>query len=162
MVGGSSEKPSAGAGLRVRAPLELAAGVFLVVVALIALWAGSDLPLGTMRSMGAGMLPRSLAVLVAFAGVAVIVTAFVTDGADLGKWPLRGPLFILGAVLIFALTIRTLGLAFAGPLAMIFGSFASDEVRWKETIIFSVCLTGACILLFKVLLGLPIPVIAFI
>ena len=145
MVGGSSEKPSAGAALRVRAPLELAAGVFLVVVALIALWAGS-----------------ALAVLVAFAGVAVIVTAFVTDRADLGKWPLRGPLFILGAVLIFALTIRTLGLAFAGPLAMIFGSFASDEVRWKETIIFSVCLTGACILLFKVLLGLPIPVIAFI
>jgi len=162
MVGGSSEKPSAGTALRVRAPLELAAGVFLIVVALIALWAGSDLPLGTMRSMGAGMLPRSFAVLVAFAGVAVIVTAFVTDGADLGKWPLRGPLFILGAVLIFALTIRTLGLAFAGPLAMIFGSFASDEVRWKETIIFSVCLTGACILLFKVLLGLPIPVIAFI
>ena len=62
---------------------------------------------------------------------------------------------------VFALTIRTLGLAFAGPLAMIVGSFASDEVRWKETIIFAVAMTAFCILLFKVALGLPIPVVAF-
>ncbi len=81
--------------------------------------------MGTLRAMGAGMLPRSLAVLVGLAGIAVIVTAFLTDGGEmLGRWHLRGPFFILGAVLIFALTIRTLGLAFAGPLAMIFGSFA--------------------------------------
>ena len=134
MVGGSSEKPSAGAGLRVRAPLELAAGVFLVVVALIALWAGSDLPLGTMRSMGAGMLPRSLAVLVAFAGVAVIVMAFFTEVRLWANGPCAGRSSSSGLVADFRPAIRTLGLAVAGPLAMIFGSFASDEVRWKETI----------------------------
>jgi hypothetical protein len=44
---------------------------------------------------------------------------------------------------------------------MIIGSFASDEVRWKETIIFAAAMTAFCILLFKVALGLPIPVVAF-
>ena len=45
-------------------------------------------------------------------------------------------------VVVFALTIRTLGLAFAGPLAMIIGSFASEEMRWKETIIFAAGMTA--------------------
>jgi type I restriction enzyme S subunit len=53
-------------------------------------------------------------------------------------------------------------IAFAGPLAMLVSCFAADDVRWKEAIIFAVAMTAFCIILFKVLLGLPIPVIAFL
>lgn len=158
---GETGSGATGGGLRLRAPQDAAAGLFLVGVALFALWAGADLPLGTARSMGAGMLPRALAVLVGLCGAAVFVSSFLQDGEGLGRWRLRGPVFILGAVVMFALTIRTLGLAFAGPLTMILGAMASEEVRLKETVIFAIALTAFCIVLFKTLLGLPIPVIAF-
>ncbi|GGH11349.1 hypothetical protein GCM10007036_08340 [Alsobacter metallidurans] len=158
MAGTQEGASHGGGGLRVRNPQDGAAGLFLLAVAAFALWQGADLPLGTLRSMGAGMLPTSLAVLVGLFGFILVVLAFLEDGPALERWNLRGPIFILGSVIVFALLIRTAGLAIAGPVAMLVSCFASDEVRWKEAVIFSVCMTAFCILLFKVMLSLPIPV----
>ncbi|WP_293856940.1 tripartite tricarboxylate transporter TctB family protein [uncultured Alsobacter sp.] len=155
------DKGAPRAGGAVRAPQDFAAGLFLMAVAALALWLSSDLPLGTMRAMGPGMLPRAIAVLVGLSGLVLAASAFVSDGEALTRWHLRGPILILGAVAVFALTIRTAGLIVAGPASMIIASFATDEVRWKEAVIFSVAMTAGCILLFKVALKLPIPVIAF-
>jgi putative tricarboxylic transport membrane protein len=157
----SLDKGAPRSGGAVRSPQDLAAGLFLVGVAALALWLSSDLPLGTLRSMGAGMLPRAIAVLVGAAGLALAASAFFTDGEALARWHLRGPILIIGAVAVFALTIRTAGLIVAGPAAMIIASFATEEVRWKEAVIFAVAMTAACILLFKMALKLPIPVVAF-
>jgi hypothetical protein len=44
---------------------------------------------------------------------------------------------------------------------MIFASFATNEVRPVEAVIFAVVMTAFCIALFKYALGLPIPVVAF-
>lgn len=147
------------ASLPVRNPQDAAAGLFLVAVAAFALWQASKLDMGTLRSMGAGMLPISLAVLVGLLGLVMIGLAFFQDGPALERWHLRGPIFILGSVVIFALLIRTVGLAIAGPVSMLFGCFATNEVRWIEAVIFSVVMTAFCIVLFKVVLGLPIPVL---
>ena len=106
--------------------------------------------------------PNTFAVMVAIAGVVLIVGALLVPGSRLEAWSLRGPIFVLGAIVVFALTIRTLGLAVAGPLAVFIGAFASPEARVKETAIFAVVLTAACIFLFKFLLGLPIPVATFL
>ncbi len=148
-------------GLGIRAPQDFAAGLFLVVVALFAIWQASDLPLGSLRAMGPGMLPRAVAVMVGLGGVGLMIFSFFEDGAALERFHWRGPFFILGGIILFALTIRTAGLIVAGPLAMFFGSMGSDEFRWKESIVFSVGLTAVCIVLFKFALGLPIPIIAF-
>jgi hypothetical protein len=144
---------------RIRNPQDAAAGLFLVAVGVFALWQGSNLDMGTLRAMGAGMLPTSLAVIVASLGLLIAGVAFFTAGPALERWHLRGPIFILGSVVIFALLIRTAGLAIAGPVAMLVGCFATDEVRWGEAVIFSVVMTAFCIVLFKVVLGLPIPVL---
>jgi len=53
--------------------------------------------------------------------------------------------------------VRPPGLVVAGPLAIVIGAFASDEVRWKETLLFGAAMTLFCIGLFKFALGLPIP-----
>jgi putative tricarboxylic transport membrane protein len=140
---------------------DFGAGLFLIAIGLFALWQGWKLPLGTLRSMGAGMLPFSLAVMLCLGGVGLIITSFMHKGAALDAWSIRGLIFIIGGVVIFAFTIQRLGLIFAGPLSMIITSMASDEFEWKETIIFSIILTAACALLFKTALGLPIPVNVF-
>jgi putative tricarboxylic transport membrane protein len=141
-----------------RAPQDAGAGVFLLAIAAIALWQSSELATGTLRQLGPGMVPHALAVMLGMCGVALIANAWLADGAALERWSLRGPLFVFGAAILFALTIRPLGLAVAGPLLIIVSGMASSETRWRETIIFGLVMTLFCLALFKLLLSLPIPV----
>lgn len=143
----------------IKSTQEFGAGLFLIAVAAFALWQSMELPHGTLRAMGPGMLPQALAVMVALGGAGLIVTSILSEGPALERWSLRGPFFVFGGIVIFALLIRTCGLAVAGPASMIFGTMASEEFNWKEATIFSIVMTALCVLLFKVLLRLPIPVI---
>lgn len=72
---------------------------------------------------------------------------------------LRAPFFIIGGILAFALTIRTVGLALACPLLAIAAGPASPDTRPKELFLFALFMTGLCIGLFKYTLNLPIPVL---
>jgi putative tricarboxylic transport membrane protein len=110
-----------------------------------------------LSGVGPGMLPRGLALLLGALGTLLLATAVIERGPLLETWSLRGPLLILGAMVAFGLAIRPLGLVVAGPLAVVIGACASDEVRWSETLVLGVLMTAACIGLFKLALGLPIP-----
>jgi len=145
-----------------RGTQDIAAGLFLIAVALIAFWQAKGLPLGTLRSMGAGMLPTALAVLLGAFGIAIALIGALRPGVTFERWSFRGLLFVLGSIITFALTVRLFGLVVAGPLTMLIAGAADPQTNWKHTLIFSVVLTAFCILLFKVALRLPIPVITFL
>ena len=153
----ADDLPSSRAPLRVLQRQDFVAGLVVIAVAAFAFWQGSDLPLGTFGGMGPGMLPRGLAVLLGLLGALLVLDAVLEGGLALDRWSIRGPIFILGALVAFGLTIRPLGLAVAGPLAIVISACASDEVRWLETILFGALMTVFCIALFKFALGLPIP-----
>jgi len=152
----------------VRAPQSLAGGLLLVALAALALWLTRDLDQGTLNAMGPAMLPRWLAIGVGLSGLALLATAFLKDGDLLERWSLRGPVFVIGAIVAFALTIRGysfgsfgipgLGLLVAGPLAIILGGFATPEARLRDLVILALSLTPFCMVLFGDLLNLPIPV----
>jgi hypothetical protein len=162
----------------VRSPFDLAGGLFLLAIAALGFAGGFNLPFGTLSGIGSGLLPKVVATLVAAFGVLLILQALVFEGDRLERWHLRGPVFVLGAVLIFAVVIRgstltlggfggipllasvkvpPLGLIVAGPLAVIFSSFADRDTRLVEVVVFGVVMTLLCGLLFKELLNLPIP-----
>jgi putative tricarboxylic transport membrane protein len=69
----------------------------------------------------------------------------------------RGPIFVVASILIFAGTIRTLGLVIASFISMIVCAYATHEVRWRETIIWAAALTAFCTFLFPYALNLPFP-----
>jgi hypothetical protein len=142
-----------------RLSTNLLAGLSLVALALLALWSSADLEFGTRRALGPGALPRAVALLVLAGGVILTVGALVKRGAPLGRWPLRGPVFVSLAIIAFALTIRSVGLALAGPLVVFVSGGASAETRPLELAVFAVVMTAFCIGLFKYALGLPIPVL---
>lgn len=152
----------------VRSPQGIAGGILLIALAALALWLTRDLTQGTLNSMGPAMLPRWLAIGVGLAGLALIVFAFIRDGEALERWSLRGPFFIILAILAFSVTIRGfsfgslplpgLGLLVAGPLAIIIGGYATPEARLRELVVLALSLTPFCMILFGDLLNLPIPV----
>ncbi len=167
---------SRGAGARaagpIKSPHDLAGGLFLLGLAAIGFIGGFNLPFGRLDEIGSGFMPKAVATLVAAFGVLLVAQGLVLDGDRLERWHLRGPVFVLGAVLLFAATIRgatlslggltlaipPLGLAIAGPLCVVFASLADKETRLVEIVPFAVAITAVSILLFKYLLRLPIPV----
>jgi putative tricarboxylic transport membrane protein len=136
----------------------LAGGFFMLAISALAFWQSDDLTLGTLRAFGPGMMPQLLSALCAICGMAILVGGLVRPGPALERWTWRGPLFVLGGAIVFGLTIRPLGLAVAAPLALVLSSYASAETKLKETLIFGIAMTVFCIGLFKLLLGLPVPV----
>lgn len=152
------EAPSRSRGV-IKSPQDFAAGLFLFAIALFGFVGGWKLSMGQMSGVGPGMLPKVVAGLIAAFGVLLIVQSLTTTGDLLERWSIRGLVFVLGSLLVFAATVRTLGLAFAGPLTVIVSAFAEKSVRPKEIVIYAVLLTAVCVLLFKYLLRLPIPIV---
>lgn len=134
------------------------AGLALVALGAVALWLTADLAGSRGPLLGPGSLPRAAAGIILGLGVVIAVIGWLYEDDPAARWRLRGPLFLLGAVLIFALLVRTLGLAVATPAAILVGGLASPETRPVEIVIFAVALTAFCIGLFRYALGLPIPI----
>jgi putative tricarboxylic transport membrane protein len=153
--------------LTLRSPQDMAGGLFLIAVGLLGIALTWDLPLGTLRAMGPGMLPRSLGWILAGLGVLLGISALRFDGPRLERWTLRGLFFVMSGILLFGLAIRgfdigpvsvpQLGLVVAGPLLVLVSAMADPDTRWKELVIFAGCMTLFCGLLFKYALNLPIP-----
>ena len=80
-------------------------------------------------------------------------------GAD--AWRALGA--ILAALVVFSLTIKgtgfipALGVTGATPLAILISGAASRETRWRDLVVFAIVLTTFCAVLFRFLLGLPLP-----
>jgi hypothetical protein len=154
-------------GVRLRSPQDMAGGMLLIALGILALLLTQDLKMGTLSAMGPGMLPRSLGVITAGLGVLLCISALRFDGPGLERWTLRGLFFIMAGILLFGMTIRgfdigpvsvpQLGLLVAGPLLVLVSGCADPDTRWKELIIFAVCMTALCAGLFKYALNLPIP-----
>jgi hypothetical protein len=154
-------------GLRVRSSQDMAAGLFMILLAGLAFVLARDLPLGTLRQIGPGMLPISFAAICAALGLMLCISSLRFNGEKLTGWSWRGVIFVLGGAVLFGLTVRgfdigplkvpQLGLIVSGPLVVLVSGLAAEDRKWKELIIFAVAMTTFCALLFKYALGLPIP-----
>jgi hypothetical protein len=164
----SAPSSGPGRGLRIASPQDFAAGLFLILLGVGAWWASSNLNMGTLRAMGPGMLPKSLAVITSGLGVILMLQSLKVEGPALESWNWRALFFVTLGACLFALTIRgtdgpgildlpAIGLIAAGPLVAIVAAFASPETKWGEVLIFAAVMTAFCAGLFKYALGLPIP-----
>lgn len=149
---------AASAGRTWYATREAGAGFLLLAVGALALWQAWGLTTGTARQFGPGMAPKALSVLLLLCGAIMLVKAAITRGQALERWTLRGPIFILGAAILFGVAIKPAGLLVAAPLAIAVGGLASPQTRVVQVVVFSVVMTVFCLGLFKYALTLPIPV----
>jgi putative tricarboxylic transport membrane protein len=145
--------------LRIRSPQRFFAGLVLIAVCFFVLWAVDGLRQGTLTSMGPGMFPRALAVLLGIGGVILVALSVLLDGEPLEQWSSRGPVLVTIGILLFALTVRPFGLAVASMLALMVSGFATPDARLREVTIFSALLTLACIVLFRYVLEMSVSVL---
>jgi putative tricarboxylic transport membrane protein len=88
-------------------------------------------------------------------GAAVAVGGVFAEGPQIEKYKIRGPTFVIVAILAFAAMIRPLGLVPATFLAFMISILGSTEMRWIESLIAAAAMTLFCVLLFVYLLNLP-------
>jgi len=154
---------------RVRGPREFYGGLALIAVAIIAIVASGDLPGQHGFAFGPGTAPRMFATMLAIVGALVAATGLFIDGPPIESFAVRGPAYVLVAILLFAGMIRgidfnMIGLPFKVPsLGMVLSTFAafivsimgSSEMRWVESLIAAAVMTAFCVALFVYLLQLP-------
>jgi putative tricarboxylic transport membrane protein len=131
-------------------------GLALVGVALFAWWASDDLSSMRGFAFGPGTAPRLFATLLGIAGLVVAVIGVFTDGPGIERFQIRGPLFVISAILFFAAAVRPLGLIIASFMSILICAAAAADVRWRESIIWAAILTVFCSFLFSYALSLPL------
>jgi putative tricarboxylic transport membrane protein len=139
----------------VRAPQDYYGGLVLMMLAVLALIASSDLPGQRGFAFGPGTAPRLFAVMLFTLSAAVTLVGVITVGPEIEKYKLRGPLWVLFAICLFAAMIRPFGLVVASFLTFMISILGSTEMRWIESVIAAAAMTVFCVLLFVYLLNLP-------
>ena len=141
---------------------DVLAGLFLIAFGGAAYIGLFDLPTRDGGNVGPGLVPKISAALITALGVLIAIADVLPSAERFQRGAWRGPIFVLGAVIVFAMSVRTLGLAIAGPLAVIISAFADKDSRPVEVLVFAAIMSVGCIALFKYALRLPIPLAPFL
>lgn len=154
---------------KVRGPRDFYGGLVLIGIAIIAIWASGDLPGQQGFAFGPGTAPRMFAGLLAIVGALVSLSGLIFDGPPIERYAVRGPAFVVVAILSFAVLIRGISLDFTGlpiaipSLGLVVSTFlafmiairGSSEFRWVESLAAAAAMTVFCVIVFVYLLQLP-------
>lgn len=130
-------------------------GMALVLLALVAFVASNDLPGMRGFAFGPGTAPRLFAFTLAALSLIVVVMGLVTPGPKVEPYKIRGLIFITASILVFAATIRSMGLVTASFCCIMACAAATEDFKWRESVIWAVVLTTFCSILFPYGLNLP-------
>jgi Mn2+/Fe2+ NRAMP family transporter len=145
--------------LKVRDKKNLYAGIMFAAIAALFIIGARNYSMGTAVRMGPAYFPTWLGWILAGLSVLILIEAFVADGPDPRPTQWRPLLWILGAVIAFALLVGPLsnfgGLVVACLAVLIMSAYGGDEFKWKEQLPLAIGLTIATVLIFVNGLGLP-------
>ncbi len=142
--------------IRIRNPQDFAAGLFFILVGAGALYALSDLRMGTALRMGPAYVPTLIAWAVMAVGALVLLGALIIPGPSLEKWAWRPLFFVCGATAFFGVVVGYIGLVLAGIGIVVIACLAVPGLYWGKIVAFAVIISLAAAGLFSGLLGLPL------
>jgi hypothetical protein len=135
------------------------AGALFVVAGAVGLLIARDYAAGTAAQMGPGYFPRAISGVLILIGLNVMMTALrhPGSGGQLGGWPWRAIVMVLGSLFVFGLLATRLGMLVSGAILVLMAGYATRETRPLELIVFTVLLVGSVSLVFVYGLGLDLP-----
>ena len=139
---------------------DLLAGAVFVGFGLAFAVTSTTYELGTPLRMGPGFFPLVLGGILVVLGSLIAVTGLVAaNGSEIGTVPWRALALLLGAVLLFGFTVRSLGLVPALFLAVLLAAFAGRGVHPVQALVIAVSLTTLSVLIFVYALQLRLSLI---
>jgi len=115
--------------------------------------------MGTPARMGPAFFPFWLGSILTVIGAAIAIGGLKKDAkpnaVDKFHW---GPIgFVLGAVILFGVLMKPIGMPLAGLFLVFVCSLGSHDFHWRPVLILAVCLVIFSTLVFVYGLKLPIP-----
>jgi hypothetical protein len=135
---------------------DLIGGVLLSAVGLFFALYSQRYDFGTAARMGPGYFPTVLGWTLAVLGVLVALPALFRKGPPV-KIQLGNFLFVMAALLLFAFSLRSLGMVAATFLASFVASLADRDITWKGRVLMSAGVTVLTVLVFSVGLNMVLP-----
>jgi hypothetical protein len=143
-----------------RAFKDVLAGLVFVVFGLAFAISATSYPVGSTLQMGPGYFPVVLGGLLAGLGAIIVAKGIAAgDAAPIGAVPWRALCLILGAIVVFGLTVRGLGLVPSTFAAALLSAFASRRTGVMTALPIAVGLTILSVLIFVVALSLRLPLV---
>jgi putative tricarboxylic transport membrane protein len=144
--------------IRIRSPKDFCAGLLFVVVGVVTVVIARGYPIGSTSRMGPGYFPVLIGSLLILTGIVVVVRGLSVAGEPIGRLAGKGLLLVLGAVLLFAVSIEKLGLAPAVLLVVIVSYLSNPRFKVLELAILAAVLALASVGIFVYGLKLPFKV----
>jgi len=117
--------------------------------------------MGTPARMGPAFFPFWLGVILVVLGIIIIIEGIRTEGkgedARFPKFHWRPVILVLGAVCLFGVILKAVGMLLAGIILILIASLGSHDFKLRNTLILAVGLVIFCALVFVEGLKLPIP-----
>ena len=116
--------------------------------------------MGSPARMGPAFFPFYLGVILLALGILIAVNGFRRaegPGSEIDKFHWRPILLILGAVVMFGVILKAVGMLLSGWLLIMVASLGSYEFQWRRSAILGVVLVVFCAFVFVAGLKLPIP-----
>ena len=141
----------------IRHPKDFWAGVLFIAFGAAAIVIALDYAMGTAGRMGPGYFPRWLGGILVALGVLLVLRSLRLQGDRIAFPTFRPVLVVLGSILLFGVTVTTLGLVIATILLVVVSSAASHEWRWKESVVAALALAIFVVIAFHYGLQLQLP-----
>lgn len=144
--------------MRHRNTQDLVGGLALMALGLFAaFYAQEHYEIGTLRRMGPGFFPVSLGLILATLGFFVALPAWFSQGLEIKPaWKTLG--LVIVSLLVFAFTLKTLGVVLSTMLAVLLSSMADTHIRWKNRLLLCVGVAAVTYLIFIMGLSMILPV----
>src|SRR6218665_2430842 len=147
--------------MKIKSQRDFWSGLMFVVVGIVFAWASTSYSFGSSARPGPGYFPFGLGILLAILGALVLFKALTieSEGGDpIGSIAWKPLLVMVGAILVFGVSLPYLGMAITLPLLICISALAGDEFRLKDALLSSVVLTVGSWAVFVWGLNLVIPV----
>ena len=144
--------------MKITHPKDFYAGLLFFLFGLFAMVMAFQYPLGTAARMGPGYFPRVLSGIMITLGVILSARSFALKGDPISPYAWKAIGLVLGGVCVFGAIVIQTGLVIATTVLIFISGYATKEFNVKESLISSVVLSVAAVLMFVVGLKLQFPI----
>jgi hypothetical protein len=135
---------------------DIIGGLGLAAIGLFAVIYGQRYEFGDLNRMGPGYFPVALGALLAALGLLIALPAFFRRGEPITvAWKTFA--LVMASIVVFAFTLKLLGVIISTALAVIVASLADDASTWKGRLLTAAGIALITWLVFKLGLGMVLP-----